>query len=80
MSYQVEEMDYAPADYEMGEVEEDMYFAGRIMGGDTESEDEDEHDNLVSSTAPSNFMIVDITIIFSIVIACRFYYWRYVIT
>ncbi|KAG6384039.1 hypothetical protein SASPL_156167 [Salvia splendens] len=46
MSYQVEEMDYAPADYEMGEVEEDMYFAGRIMGGDTESEDEDEHDNL----------------------------------
>ncbi|KAK4398794.1 hypothetical protein Sango_1354900 [Sesamum angolense] len=24
-------MDYAAADYEMGEVEEDMYFAGRIM-------------------------------------------------
>lgn len=49
-------MDYAPADYEMGEVEEDMYFAGRIMG-DTESEDEDEHDHLVSLVALVNFVI-----------------------
>lgn len=47
-------MDYAPADYEMGEVEEDMYFAGRIMG-DTESEDEDEHDHLVSLIKLINF-------------------------
>lgn len=56
MSFQVEEMDYPPADYEMGEVEEDMFFGGRIMG-DTESEDEDEdeHDHLVSSYAVPNF-------------------------
>lgn len=55
MSFQVEEMDYAPADYEMGEVEEDMYFAGRIMG-DTESEDEDEdeHNHLVSAIGLTN--------------------------
>lgn len=55
MSYQEEEMDYAAADYEMGQVEEDMYFAGRIMG-DTESEDDDddEHDHLVSSISIHN--------------------------
>lgn len=48
-------MDYAAADYEMGQVEEDMYFAGRIMG-DTESEDDDddEHDHLVSSISIHN--------------------------
>ncbi|KAL0363090.1 UNVERIFIED_CONTAM: hypothetical protein Scaly_1264200 [Sesamum calycinum] len=48
-------MDYAAADYEMGEVEEDMYFAGRIMG-DTESDEEDDDeynhlDNKITDTS-----------------------------
>ncbi|KAL2475793.1 Transducin/WD40 repeat-like superfamily protein [Abeliophyllum distichum] len=43
MSYQEEDMDYAAGDYEMGEVDENMYFAGRIMG-ETESDEEDEDD------------------------------------
>ncbi|KAK6154570.1 hypothetical protein DH2020_008818 [Rehmannia glutinosa] len=47
-------MDFAADDYEMGEVEEDMYFAGRIMG-DTESDEEDEDgydhlDNKITDT------------------------------
>ncbi|KAL6497648.1 hypothetical protein OROHE_027081 [Orobanche hederae] len=47
MSYQEEEMDYATADYEMDEVEEDMYYAGRVMGDtDSDEENEDEHDQL----------------------------------
>lgn len=56
MSFQEEEMDYAAGDYEMGEVDENMYFTGRIMG-DTESdeEDEDEYDHLVCSVYAYNF-------------------------
>ncbi|XP_073311850.1 uncharacterized WD repeat-containing protein C2A9.03-like isoform X2 [Primulina huaijiensis] len=47
MSFQEEEMDYAAGDCEMGEVEEDMYFAGRLMGdSESEEEEEDEYDNL----------------------------------
>lgn len=49
MSYQDEVTDYAPDDDEMGEVDEDMYFAGRIMGdSESDEEDEDEYDHLVS--------------------------------
>ncbi|KAL3850984.1 hypothetical protein ACJIZ3_012866 [Penstemon smallii] len=47
MSHQEEEMDYAAADYEMGEVDEDMYFGGQIMvDSDSDEEDEDEYDHL----------------------------------
>lgn len=50
MSYLEEEaMDYAAADYEMDEVDEDMYFAGRMMGDTESDEDEDEYDHLVGS-------------------------------
>ncbi|GER33839.1 transducin/WD40 repeat-like superfamily protein [Striga asiatica] len=54
MLYQEEEMDYAAADYEMGEVEDDLYDGGRIMG-DTESdeEDDDDHDSLSEITDTS---------------------------
>ncbi|KAG8365313.1 hypothetical protein BUALT_Bualt18G0091700 [Buddleja alternifolia] len=55
MSIQEEEMDYAVGDYEMGEVDEDMYFAGRVMGdteSDEEDEDEDDHlDNKITDTS-----------------------------
>ncbi|XP_073028597.1 uncharacterized WD repeat-containing protein C2A9.03-like isoform X2 [Primulina eburnea] len=47
MSFQEEEIDYAAGDDEMGEVEEDMYFAGRLIGdSESEEEEEDEYDNL----------------------------------
>ncbi|KAL6567592.1 hypothetical protein OROGR_001260 [Orobanche gracilis] len=55
MSYQEEEMDYASADYEIDEVEEDMYYAGRVMR-DTESDEEDgdEHDQLDNKIADTS--------------------------
>ncbi|KAL6544662.1 hypothetical protein OROMI_023524 [Orobanche minor] len=39
-------MDYAAGDYEMGEVEEDMYFAGGLMVDTESDEDEDGYDHL----------------------------------
>ncbi|CAI9773195.1 unnamed protein product [Fraxinus pennsylvanica] len=40
-------MEYADGDYEMEEVEEDMYFAGRMMGdSESDEDDEDEYENL----------------------------------
>lgn len=48
MSFEEEVADYAAGDYEMGEADEDMYFAGRIMGDSESEEDEDEYDHLVS--------------------------------
>ncbi|RVW87107.1 hypothetical protein CK203_027013 [Vitis vinifera] len=43
--HQGDEMDYAADDYEMAEVDDDMYFRGRVMG-DSESDDDDEYDHL----------------------------------
>ena len=43
-----DEMDYAADDYEMAEVDEDMYFRGRVVGY-SESDDDDEYDHLVCS-------------------------------
>lgn len=41
-------MEYADGNYEMEEVDEDMYFAGRMMGdSETDEEDENEYENLV---------------------------------
>ncbi|CAA3028601.1 Hypothetical predicted protein [Olea europaea subsp. europaea] len=52
MSNQEEEVEYANGDYEMGEVDEDMYFAGRMMGdSESDEEDEDEYENLITDTS-----------------------------
>ncbi|CAA3028945.1 uncharacterized WD repeat-containing [Olea europaea subsp. europaea] len=40
-------MEYADGNYEMEEVDEDMYFAGRMMGdSETDEDDENEYENL----------------------------------
>ncbi|KDP29021.1 hypothetical protein JCGZ_16410 [Jatropha curcas] len=44
--YQGDEMDYMADDYEMAEVEEDVYFRGRIMGDSESDDDDDEYDHL----------------------------------
>ncbi|KAL2473572.1 Transducin/WD40 repeat-like superfamily protein [Forsythia ovata] len=48
-------MEYADGDYEMGEVDEDMYFAGRMMGdSESDEDDEDEYeilDNKITDTS-----------------------------
>lgn len=63
MAYHEEAMDYAVGINEMGEVDEDMYFAGRIMGeSESDEEDEDEDDHLVSSIySLINIIIENIT-------------------
>lgn len=51
--HQRDEMDHVADDYEMAEVDDDMYFRGRVIG-DSESDDEDEYDHLVRSFPTSN--------------------------
>jgi hypothetical protein len=57
--YQGDEMDHVVDDYEIAEVDDDVYFHGRFMA-DSESEDDDdddEYDHLVCSihTSVSTF-------------------------
>jgi len=45
---QGDEMEYAADDNEMAEVEDDMYFSGRVFGdSESESDDDDEYDSMV---------------------------------
>lgn len=45
---QGDEMEYAADDNEMAEVEDDMYFRGRVFGdSESESDDDDEYDSMV---------------------------------
>ena len=47
---QGDEMEYAADDNEMAEVEDDMYFRGRVFGdSESESDDDDEYDSMVRS-------------------------------
>lgn len=39
-------MEYAADDYDVGEVEDDMYFHERVMG-DSDTDEDDEYDHLV---------------------------------
>ena len=55
--HQGDEMDYAADDYEMAEVDDDMYFRGRVMG-DSESDDDDEYDHLVCSFPTLNSALI----------------------
>lgn len=45
--YQGDEMDYAAEDNEMADVEDDMYFSGRVFGDSESDDDDDEYDPLV---------------------------------
>lgn len=45
---QEDEMEYVADDNEMAEVEDDMYFRGRVFGdSESESDDDDEYDSMV---------------------------------
>jgi hypothetical protein len=60
--YQGDEMDHVVDDYEIAEVDDDVYFHGRFMA-DSESEDDDdddEYDHLVCSihTSVSTFFLL----------------------
>lgn len=56
MSFEEEVADYAAGDNEMGEPEEEMYYAGRMMGDSESEEDEDEYDHLVSLICSNLFI------------------------
>lgn len=40
-------MDYMADDFEMAEVDDDVYFRGRFMGDSESDDDDDEYDHLV---------------------------------
>ncbi|KAG8648410.1 hypothetical protein MANES_08G007401v8 [Manihot esculenta] len=44
--YQGDEMDYMADDFEMAEVDDDVYFRGRFMGDSESDDDDDEYDHL----------------------------------
>ncbi|XP_059658556.1 uncharacterized WD repeat-containing protein C2A9.03-like [Cornus florida] len=45
MAFLGDEIDHVADDYEMAEVDDDIYFRGRVMG-DSDSDDDDEYDHL----------------------------------
>ena len=48
--YQGDEMDHVVDDYEIAEVDDDVYFHGRFMAdSESEDDDDDEYDHLVCS-------------------------------
>ena len=53
--HQGDEMEYAADDNEMVEVEDDVYFRGRVFGDSDSEDDDDEYDPLVCFESMQNF-------------------------
>lgn len=60
--YEGDEMDHVAEDNELAEVDDVMYFRGRMVDSDSDSDD-DEYDHLVCSNLFSNNFLFDLPVI-----------------
>lgn len=56
--YHGDEMDYVADDNEMAEVEDDMYFSGRVFGDSESDDDDDEYDPSVCFQSYANPLLL----------------------